>query len=209
MSQKVDSCYFSHDANAKDDFKIMLLIEEMGLEGYGIFWVLIETLREQQGYKYPLRLLSVIARKYNTTLAKVEAVVARYQLFVIEDDCFFYSKSLIRRMQPLERAREQRVIAGKISAAKKQIKIENQISQLKIDLSASDSIQRPLNECLTVVQQSKVKKSKVKKIKEINKDDEEEAEKWRKWNENEVRKDMRISKLEDLSSANRDTQIIE
>ena len=209
MSQKVDSCYFSHDANAKDDFKIMLLIEEMGLEGYGIFWVLIETLREQQGYKYPIRLLSVIARKYNTTLAKVEAVVARYQLFVIEDDCFFYSKSLIRRMQPLERAREQRVIAGKISAAKKQIKIENQISQLKIELSASDSIQRPLNECLTVVQQSKVKKSKVKKIKEINKDDEEEAEKWRKWNENEVRKDMRISKLEDLSSANRDTQIIE
>ena len=209
MSQKVDSCYFSHDANAKDDFKIMLLIEEMGLEGYGIFWVLIETLREQQGYKYPIRLLSVIARKYNTTLAKVEAVVAKYQLFVIVDDCFFYSKSLIRRMQPLERAREQRVIAGKISAAKKQIKIENQISQLKIELSASDSIQRPLNECLTVVQQSKVKKSKVKKIKEINKDDEEEAEKWRKWNENEVRKDMRISKLEDLSSANRDTQIIE
>jgi hypothetical protein len=209
MSQKVDSCYFSHDANAKDDFKIMLLIEEMGLEGYGIFWVLIETLREQQGYKYPIRLLSVIARKYNTTLAKVEAVVARYQLFVIEDDCFFYSKSLIRRMQPLERAREQRVIAGKISAAKKQIKIENQISQLKIELSASDSIQRPLNECLTVVQQSKVKKSKVKKIKEINKDDEEEAEKWRKWNENEVRKDMRISKLEDLSSANRDNQVIE
>ena len=209
MSQKVDSCYFSHDANAKDDFKIMLLIEEMGLEGYGIFWVLIETLREQQGYKYPIRLLSVIARKYNTTLAKVEAVVAKYQLFVIEDDCFFYSKSLIRRMQPLERAREQRVIAGKISAAKKQIKIENQISQLKIELSASDSIQRPLNECLTLVQQSKVKKSKVKKIKEINKDDEEEAEKWRKWNENEVRKDMRISKLEDLSSANRDKQVIE
>lgn len=209
MSQKVDSCYFSHDANAKDDFKIMLLIEEMGLEGYGIFWVLIETLREQQGYKYPIRLLSVIARKYNTTLAKVEAVVAKYQLFVIEDDCFFYSKSLIRRMQPLERAREQRVIAGKISAAKKQIKIENQISQLKIELSASDSIQRPLNECLTVVQQSKVKKRKVKKIKEINKDDEEEAEKWRKWNENEVRKDMRISKLEDLSSANRDNQVIE
>ena len=32
-------------------------------------------------------------------------------------------------------------------------------------------------------------------------DSEEEAEKWRKWNENEVRKDMRISKLEDLSSA--------
>ena len=206
MGQKVDSCYFSHDANAKDDFKIMLLIEEMGLEGYGIFWVLIETLREQQGYKYPIRLLSVIARKYNTTLAKVEAVVAKYQLFVIEDDCFFYSKSLIRRMQPLERAREQRVIAGKISAAKKQIKIENQISQLKIELSASDSIQRPLNECLTVVQQSKVKKSKVKKIKEINKDDEEEAEKWRKWNENEVRKDMRKSKLEELNLACKDNQ---
>lgn len=206
---KIDSCYFSHDSNAKDDFKIMLLIEEMGLEGYGIFWVLIETLREQQEYKYPIRLLSVIARKYNTTLAKVEAVVAKYQLFVIEDDCFFYSASLIRRMQPLERAREQRVIAGRISAAKRQLKTKNLLNNLKIELSESNSSQRPLNECLTNAQQSKVKKSKVKK----NKDNENEAEKYEELNEMllnaQISKDKKNKQLENLSQADSKNQILD
>lgn len=186
----------------KTILKIMLLIEELGLEGYGIFWVLIETLREQQNYKYPLKLLSVLARKYNTTLVKLEVVVKNYHLFQIEDDCFFYSSSLNRRMQKMEEAIEQRVIAGKISAAKRKQKQIEQLKQLEINLSVNDSNERPLNECSANVQQIKEKK-----IKEINKDDEEE--KWRKWNENEIRKDMRISKLEDLSSANRDNQVIE
>ena len=34
---KKDAYYFSHDANAQDDPKCMLLIDQMGLEGYGIF----------------------------------------------------------------------------------------------------------------------------------------------------------------------------
>ena len=43
-----DAYYFSHDSNAKDDPKCMLLIEELQLEGYGIYWILIEVLREQE-----------------------------------------------------------------------------------------------------------------------------------------------------------------
>jgi len=42
--------YFSHDSNAKDDPKCVLLIEQLGLEGYGIYWILIEILRDQPGY---------------------------------------------------------------------------------------------------------------------------------------------------------------
>ena len=82
MSKK-DAYYFSHDSNAKDDFKCMLLIEEIGLEGYGIFWILVETLREQESYKYPLKLLPSLARKYNTTLAKMRVVVLNYGLFML------------------------------------------------------------------------------------------------------------------------------
>ena len=211
-STKKETCYFSHDANAKDDFKIMLLIEELGLEGYGIFWVLIETLREQQNYKYPIRLLSVLARKYNTTLVKLEVVVKNYHLFQIEDDCFFYSSSLNRRMQKMEEAIEQRVIAGKISAAKRKQKQIEQLKQLEVNLSSSDSNERPLNECSANVQQIKEKENKEKKNKnkEIkNIDSEEEAEKWSKWNENEIKKDMKTSKLEELAIANRNNQVLE
>lgn len=167
MSTK-ETCYFSHDANAKDDFKIMLLIEELGLEGYGIFWILIETLREQQNYKYPLKLLSVLARKYNTTLTKLEVVVRNYYLFEIEDDCFFYSRSLNRRMEVMHKAIEQRKIAGQISAIKRKKKQEEQLKQLQMNLSPNDSTERPLNGCLTSAQQIKEKKKKEKERKEKN-----------------------------------------
>ncbi|MBL3518913.1 DUF4373 domain-containing protein [Arcobacter lanthieri] len=204
-NEKKETCYFSHDANAKDDFKVMLLIEELGLEGYGIFWVLIETLREQQNYKYPLRLLSVLARKYNTTLAKLEVVVRNYHLFVIEDDCFFYSSSLNRRMQKMEEVREQRVLSAKIGAQKRKQKQLEQLKQLQINLSNNDSSEQMLGECSTNAKQRKEKKNKEKEIKS--------SEKFEQLNEHllskQLAKDLKIEKLENLAQANIHNQAIE
>ncbi|MEM5570037.1 DUF4373 domain-containing protein [Aliarcobacter butzleri] len=211
-NEKKETCYFSHDANAKDDFKVMLLIEELGLEGYGIFWVLIETLREQQNYKYPLKLLSVLARKYNTTLAKLEVVVRNYHLFIIEDDCFFYSSSLNRRMQKMEEVREQRVLSAKIGAQKRKQKQLEQLKQLQINLSNNDSSEQMLGECSTNAKQIKEKKNKEKEIKSsIFSSDENEAEKFEQLNEHllhkQLSKDLNVEKLENLAQANIHTQV--
>ncbi|ABV67603.1 hypothetical protein Abu_1347 [Aliarcobacter butzleri RM4018] len=206
---KKETCYFSHDANAKDDFKVMLLIEELGLEGYGIFWVLIETLREQQNYKYPLKLLSVLARKYNTTLAKLEVVVRNYHLFVIEDDCFFYSSSLNRRMQKMEEVREQRVLSAKIGAQKRKQKQLEQLKQLQINLSINDSSEQMLSECSTNAKQIKEKKNKEKEIKSFS---ENEAEKFEQLNQQllnkQISKDLKIKKLENLASSIKENEIL-
>ena len=97
--------YFPHDSNAKDDPKCVLLIEQLGMEGYGIYWMLVETLRDQPNYRYPIILIPALARKYNTTAEKVKAVVCNYGLFFIENEEFFFSTSLIERMKPLEAKR--------------------------------------------------------------------------------------------------------
>ncbi|WP_323587743.1 DUF4373 domain-containing protein [Aliarcobacter butzleri] len=208
-NEKKETCYFSHDANAKDDFKVMLLIEELGLEGYGIFWVLIETLREQQNYKYPLKLLSVLARKYNTTLAKLEVVVRNYHLFVIEDDCFFYSSSLNRRMQKMEEVREQRVLSAKIGAQKRKQKQLEQLKQLQINLSNNDSSEQTLSECSTNAKQIKEKKNKEKEIKYSSAD---EAEKFEQLNQQllnkQLKKDIRIEKLENFEFQKKENEIL-
>lgn len=86
---KKDAYYFPHDSNAKDDEKCIILLEELGPEGYGIFWILVETLRDNPRYRARLKILPAIARRYNTTHEKVRAVVTRYDLFVIEEDEFF------------------------------------------------------------------------------------------------------------------------
>ena len=107
-----DAYYFSHDSNAKDDPKCIMLIEQLGLEGYGIFWVLIETLRDQPEHKYPLNLIPAIARRFNTTTEKMNVVVNNYGLFIIENEEFFYSKSLNERMLLVDQRREQTSLAG-------------------------------------------------------------------------------------------------
>lgn len=152
---KKDAYYFSHDSNAKDDPKTMILIDQLGLEGYGIFWVLIETLRDQPELKYPLNLLPILARRYNTSGEKMMAVVSKYGLFEIDEEKNFFSLSLINRMIPLENAREQRRLAGIASGKARRKKMNDR----------STTVQRLLNEN----EQSKVKESKEKKSKVKNK----------------------------------------
>ncbi len=114
-----DAYFFSHDSNAKDDPKCVLLIEQLGMEEYGIYWMLIETLRDQPGYKYPVSLLAALARRYNTTPEKVKTVVYNYGLFIVEDDNVFFSQSLVKRMIPLEEKRRKLSEAGQRGNAKR------------------------------------------------------------------------------------------
>lgn len=151
-----DAYYFPHDSNAKDDPKCVLLIEQLGLEGYGIFWVLVETLRDQPNYMYPLSLVPALARRYNTTPEKMRAVIEKYGLFSItEDNQFFFSHSLNRRMLKANEKREKlRANALKRWHGNKHAEVMQLHSKSNTDLM-------PLNK-------SKVNEIKVNEIKENN-----------------------------------------
>lgn len=105
--------YFSHDANAMDDPKCMLLVSQMGMEGYGMFWALVEKLRQQPDYRLPLALIPALASRFGVSEAKLRTVIGNYGLFVVEDDVVFFSKSLVERMALMEDKQERRRIAGK------------------------------------------------------------------------------------------------
>lgn len=110
---KKDAFWFRHDSNAKDDPKCVLLIDQLGLEGYGIYWVLVELLREQPDYTYPLAMVPSIARRYGTTAEKMLTVIKNFELFEINDDKFFWSQSLVERMMQYNTLRKKRIEAGK------------------------------------------------------------------------------------------------
>ena len=112
-----DAYYFPHDSNAKDDPKCVLLIEQLGMEGYGIYWMLIETLREQPDYTYPVANIPALGRRYNTTAEKVKTVVCNYGLFTVKDEKIFFSDSLNRRMLVFEEKRAKRSEAGRLGNA--------------------------------------------------------------------------------------------
>lgn len=152
-----DAYYFPHDSNAKDDPKCILLIEQLGLEGYGIYWVLVETLRDQPNYCYPLQLLPALARRFNTTLEKMKTVVLNYGLFHLKDDTFFFSQSLIHRMSLYEEKKLKRSLAGKKG---NEVRWQNDRNAIAIE-SQCDRIES-LREN-SKVEDIKVKEKKVKK----------------------------------------------
>jgi hypothetical protein len=147
-----DAYYFSHDSNAHDDPKCVLLIEQLGLEGYGIYWMLIETLREQPEYIYPVSLLSALARRFNTSPEKMKEVVTSYNLFDVNEKGFFYSNSLNKRMEHYEYKRELSRMGGKKSAEKRNLL--NTSSALEPHLSCTST---------SIVKKSIVNETKEKK----------------------------------------------
>lgn len=92
-----EAFYFSHDSNARNDEKLISLRMKHKWDGYGIYWALIEKLRDSSSYKLPLD-YNVIAFDLRTDNAIIKSVINDFGLFVIENN-YFYSESLCRRME--------------------------------------------------------------------------------------------------------------
>ena len=108
--KKKDAYYFSHDANSQDDPKCMILIDEMGMEGYGIFWALIEKLRAEKTYILPLEVIKPFAKRWNTEPEKIEKVINDFGLFEKKAN-YFFSKRLKRSMEKKSEAARNSVSA--------------------------------------------------------------------------------------------------
>ena len=142
-----DCYYFPHDSNAKDDPKCVLMIEQLGMEGYGIYWMLVEALRDQPDYTYPVANIPALARRYNTSAEKVRTVVYNYELFTVKEDKIFFSESLNRRMLVFNENRAKRSAAGRLGMARRW---------------GDNNVITPLLQSNSTVITSKVKESTVK-----------------------------------------------
>lgn len=96
---KLSVNYFTHDFNARHDRKSLRLRKVLGCEGYGIYWMIIETLATQENFSYPLKDIDLLADEFDSSVEKVEAVIRQFDLFQIDESNNFFSLSLVARMQ--------------------------------------------------------------------------------------------------------------
>jgi len=157
-----DAYWFRHDANAKDDPKCLVLIEEMGAEGYGIYWMLIESLRSETDYRLPISVTKALSRRFNTSDEKVLTVISRYGLFERDDECF-WSDSLLRRMNAYDEVKEKRRLAGRRGGEAKAANAKQEPSN---DLA--NAKQMPSKSLANRVEKNRVEKSRVEKSKEMS-----------------------------------------
>jgi len=62
--------------------------QQLGMEGYGIYWFLIEHLADAGG-TLPLKIIPVLAMQMHSQEVKVRAVIQEFDLFQVIDDEFF------------------------------------------------------------------------------------------------------------------------
>ena len=111
-----EAFYFSHDSNSRSDEKILKLRLKYGWEGYGIYWALIEMLRDSSTYELECD-LDLIAFELRCDKDKIKSIIFDFNLFIISGSNFF-SHSLKRRMDLKEAKSEQARDAARTRWAK-------------------------------------------------------------------------------------------
>lgn len=108
-----DTFYFRHDCNARQDEKILALRMKLGWEGYGLYWALIERLRESAGYEC-VKDYNVIAFDLRVPANIIKSIVEDFGLFTFtEDGKRFYSNRLSKDMNVKDEISASRSAAGK------------------------------------------------------------------------------------------------
>ena len=117
-----DTYWFRHDSNARNDVRLVKLRRVSGLEGVGLFWCVIEMLRESKNYELPLSAIADIAFDLRVE-EKVFDALFECELLT-KGDTFFFSNSLLHRMNEYDKVKEKRRQAGsKGGIAKASLKI--------------------------------------------------------------------------------------
>lgn len=130
--------YFPHDGNARNDDRIIAVRMRHKMEGYGVYFAILERILESSNYMCA-KDYNLIAFDLHVGAELIKSIVENFGLFKFtEDGEFFYSESFNDRMKPLENIREQRSLAGKKSAEKR---AKNN--------GSSTTVQRPLTKKAT------------------------------------------------------------
>lgn len=128
-----DAYYFSHDSNARNDPKILALRFVHGAEGYAVYFMLIEILREQPGYKLLLTEYTwqALSMQMSVPADKVKEIITdcctkftdgeNNEPLIVNDGKYLSSASLLSRM-----ARADEISATRKAAIEKRWKRKKQ-----------------------------------------------------------------------------------
>lgn len=93
-----DTFYFQHDFNARNDEKILELRACYGAEGYGIFWMIVETMAENENGGVKASLMAGLSLGYGVAIGRLSEIIStclNVGLFV-EKDGYYFSNRLLK-----------------------------------------------------------------------------------------------------------------
>ena len=125
--------YIPHEVSMRNTSEVMNLIEKEGMEGYGIYWALMEYLRTQDDYIGDIEVLKSLARQLRVRLPKLKRIMENYGLFSCTETTFL-SPKLVEVMKPFEDRR------ARIEAYKRQKQKENSLEISGVNSEKGDIV---------------------------------------------------------------------
>ncbi len=154
----MSASWFSHDSNARNSKKLIRLRQKHGASGYGVYWMLIERLRDEEGYTSD-RDYEMISFDLRVDVEIIRSVVEDFGLFELsEDGRYFHAPGLDERME----LKDVRSAAGKKGAANRWSKNADRMAQNGKSMAngmAKDDFANSIKE-----KESKDKKEEISKL---------------------------------------------
>lgn len=110
---KKDAYYFPHFSNARSDSKLLKIRRIFGIEGYGIYFMLLEVLREQTEFRLPIASIEDLAFEWHTSREKILSIINDFDLFEIQESLFFSPKQILYLQPYIEKSDRARSAALK------------------------------------------------------------------------------------------------
>ncbi len=92
----MNTFYFSHDYNTRSDFKIKRLLQKQGSCGYGVYWMLVENLYNNNN-SLPLD-YEALQYDLQSDISVIRSVLNDFDLFEIQNN-HFSSKTITERLK--------------------------------------------------------------------------------------------------------------
>ena len=108
-----DAFWFPHDSNARNDPKMSSLRRKAGVEGVGLYWCIIELMRETNGYVVTREDISNLEYDMRVSQENLPEIMLKEELLHKKKDGNIFSKSLLKRMQKWDNIKKKRSEAGK------------------------------------------------------------------------------------------------
>lgn len=163
-----DAYYFPHFSGARNDRKVKRLRKELGAEGYGIYFMILEILRDQPNFRYPVSDIDLLADDFATSEQKVRVVICNYDLFIIDEKEQFLSIKLIEYLTPyLEKSQRAKAAAAIRWDAKKTLKSDNQQSNNANAYANAMQMESKCNaDQNAIIREDKIREDKIREKKE-------------------------------------------
>ena len=170
--------YFSHDFNARNDIKLKKLNMQLGLQGIGLYWCIIECLYENDGYLTLDEDVDLLVYDLKVDRELIINLIDNFDLFK-KNKNKFYSQSVLDRLQKItDKSNKNRESVSKRWEKQRNkqdtnedvLKYEKDTNVLPNIYECNTNVLPKENECNTTEIQTKYqikeKKKEKKKIKE-------------------------------------------